>query len=97
MSNAYCTACNVRVPWHAHRGSRLADHNCPQCGGPLRAVRGATAFVRYAQPNRARACPAKAKEPATLTTLCRACRECPHIDEKPCPGEREDTAAEEAV
>jgi hypothetical protein len=39
MASAVCKKCQLVVPWHAGRGSRLSDIRCPGCGGELRAIK----------------------------------------------------------
>jgi len=39
MSWAVCKKCSYVYHWRAQRGMRLADWNCPKCGGEGRAAK----------------------------------------------------------
>ena len=39
MASVVCKKCNLVVPWHAGRGSRLSGAKCPECKVDLRAIK----------------------------------------------------------
>ncbi len=62
MSHGICNDCGYRSHWPNTRGSRLADHRCPKCGGTLRGMtsgqkRAPSSFLRCAACHRRRTLP----------------------------------------